>query len=164
MIDIAYGRRFNEGGLKDAKTEGAQQAFLKNDDGKGYTQEIAIPWKLLKKDGVEVKPGSRVLMTLEPNFVVGTGGRLDDQRPLQAGRGHRSRVHVHGQRLLGLRHARNPRQSQARAVRLADGREFPVKLEERHAVGRLDRPDQKPHARRFQDDRVLRCPKMATFR
>src|SRR4051794_34561754 len=37
VIDIAYGRRFNEGGLKNAKAEGASQAFLESPDHKGYT-------------------------------------------------------------------------------------------------------------------------------
>ena len=36
----------------DIKPLGAQQAFSVNPDNKGYIQEIAIPWKLLTKDGV----------------------------------------------------------------------------------------------------------------
>src|SRR5690606_6742905 len=75
VMQFDYGRKFNEGKL-DAKAEGAKQAFLTFPDGKGYAQEVAIPWKLLTRPGMEMKPGSRLLITLEPNFNVGTGGRL----------------------------------------------------------------------------------------
>ena len=36
--------------IRDAKTKGAAQAFGEV-TAQGYTQEIAIPWKLLVKDG-----------------------------------------------------------------------------------------------------------------
>ncbi|MEZ0267768.1 MAG: hypothetical protein ACAI43_23800, partial [Phycisphaerae bacterium] len=51
LIDLAYGRTFKEGGIKNAKEQGARQAFAATADGKGYVQEIAIPWKLLTKEG-----------------------------------------------------------------------------------------------------------------
>lgn len=74
VVDLEYGRLFNEGKLGDAKKNGAAQAFLEDPDHKGYVQEIALPWKLLVKDGVEMKPGAKLLMTFEPNFTVGGGG------------------------------------------------------------------------------------------
>jgi len=76
VVDIAYGRRFNEGGVKDATKHGAKQAFLKNTDGKSYNQELAIPWKLLTKDDTTAGAGQRMQITVEPNFTVGSGGRL----------------------------------------------------------------------------------------
>ncbi len=50
IMTAQYGKDF-KATLKDAKTKGAQQAFTINSDGKGYIQELAIPWKLLTKDG-----------------------------------------------------------------------------------------------------------------
>jgi len=129
VIDIAYGRRFNEGGLKDAKNEGAQQAFLKHEDGLGYTQEIAIPWKLLKKGGVEVKPGSRVLMTLEPNFVVGTGGRLTIKDLFKSGVAIDRVFTFMGSGCWGYATLETQGKVKPVPARLADGREFQVKLE-----------------------------------
>ncbi len=56
VIDLVWGRQFDQGALKDAKTKGAQQAFSVNADGKGYVQEISIPWALLTKDGQAPRP------------------------------------------------------------------------------------------------------------
>lgn len=75
-IDIAYGIKFDGGNIPDAKTKGAQQAFLLNPDGKGYAQELSIPWKLLTKDGQPVKAGATMITTFEPNFTVGRSGRI----------------------------------------------------------------------------------------
>lgn len=41
--------------INDALKVGAQQAFAMGDDGKGYTQEIALPWKLITGQGAIVK-------------------------------------------------------------------------------------------------------------
>ena len=75
MMDITYGRRFNEGVVPRAQEEGARQAFLKHADGKGYDQEIALPWKLLTKDGAPLKAGDKFVATVQPNFSAGFGGR-----------------------------------------------------------------------------------------
>ena len=74
IIDLAYGKQFNEGSVKDAKQDGAQQAFVKDQDGNGYIQEIAIPWKLLTRDGVIPKAGDTFIMTYESNF--GTSSKM----------------------------------------------------------------------------------------
>ena len=74
VIDLAYGKQLNEGQIKDAKTQGAQQAFQIDADGKGYTQEMALPWKLLTKDGRAPRAGERMALTVEPNFTVGAKG------------------------------------------------------------------------------------------
>ena len=62
--------------LSDASEQGAKQAFKINADGKGYVQEIAIPWKALSKSGAAPQPGSRFRMTVEPNFTAGKYGRI----------------------------------------------------------------------------------------
>jgi len=129
VIDAAYGRRFNEGGLKDAKTEGAAQAFLEWPDHKGYTQEIAIPWKLLTKPGVEMKPGSRVVMTLEPNFTVGTGGRLTIKDLFKPGVALDRIFTFMSNSGWGYAVLAEKGKVAPRPVRLADGREFPVRME-----------------------------------
>jgi hypothetical protein len=51
--------------LDDAMATGARQAFLKDADGKGYTQEIAIPWKLLPRDGHALKAGETMICGIE---------------------------------------------------------------------------------------------------
>ena len=51
--------------LDDALAAGAKEAFCKDADGKGYVQEIALPWKLITRDGHALKAGDRMLMGLE---------------------------------------------------------------------------------------------------
>jgi hypothetical protein len=65
VINIAYGR-FTGGSdkeadvtvlqsINDALTVGAQQAFAMGEDGKSYTQEIALPWRLITGQSAIVK-------------------------------------------------------------------------------------------------------------
>ena len=75
-IDVAFGVKFDGDHLPDAKTRGARQAFRIDADGKGYVQELSIPWKLLTKDGQPLKAGATMVLTCEPNFTVGRSGRL----------------------------------------------------------------------------------------
>ena len=130
VIDVAYGRHFDEGGLKDAKKEGAAQAFLGTPNGKGYTQEIAIPWKLLSKPGYEVKAGNRLLMTLEPNFTVGNGGRLTIKDLFKPGVAIDRVFTFMGNGSWGFASLEAQGGGRPRNVRLADGREFPVTLDQ----------------------------------
>ncbi len=128
IMDVAFGRNFNEGGIKDAQTRGAQQAFLINADKKGYTQEMAIPWGLITKDDLQLKAGDAFGMTVEPNFTIGAGGRLSMKDVFKAGvvpdRVFTFRAYDHwGKAVL------EPKgQLAARSIRLSDAREFPVKL------------------------------------
>ena len=68
VINIAYGRwtggrdaddatAFN--GINDALTVGAQQAFRMGEDGKSYTQEMALPWKLITGQAAIVKQSGK---------------------------------------------------------------------------------------------------------
>jgi hypothetical protein len=64
VVNIAYGR-FSSGRdaedvnrfepLPDAIQAGAQEGFAKGEDGKSYTQEIALPWRLITAQGAKVK-------------------------------------------------------------------------------------------------------------
>lgn len=85
VVNLEYGRNFNEGGVPDAKKEGARQAFLKNADGKGYVQEIAIPWKLLTKQAYKPKAGDVIIMTYEPNFGTTAKLRISTKDLFRAG-------------------------------------------------------------------------------
>jgi hypothetical protein len=129
VLNFEYGRRFNEGGVKNAKDQGAEQAFLEWPDHKGYTQEIAIPWKLLTKPGVEVKMGDKMLMTIEPNFTVGSGGRLTIKDLFKPGVSL-DRVFTFMSNIgWGYATLASTGNLPPRAVRLADGREFTVRTE-----------------------------------
>ena len=74
VVDVAYGKQFDQGGMKDAQEKGAVQEFAKNADGKGYVQEMSIPWALLTKGGYVPQPGDELIITVEPNF--GTESRM----------------------------------------------------------------------------------------
>jgi hypothetical protein len=76
VVNIEYGTQFNQGGMKDAKEQGARQAFKKNTDGKGYVQEVSIPWKVLAREGWKPKAGERIVITVEPNFGTETSFRI----------------------------------------------------------------------------------------
>jgi hypothetical protein len=129
VMDIAYGRDFKGGVVKNAKDQGAQQAFTKDADGKGYIQEMAIPWKLLTKDGAmpDLKAGFR--FTVEPNFSIGVNGRMTLKDIFQP--------NIRPDRVFTFMAAQHwgPAVFEARGniapppVRLADAREFPVSLQ-----------------------------------
>jgi WD40 repeat protein len=131
VTQLQYGRNpGSEGEVKDAKKEGALQAFTINEDKKGYIQEIAIPWKLITKSGTAPKPGSVLRMTFEPNFSVGARNRLTikdlflaNERP--------DRVFTFmtpkcwGTAVMESK----PGPIEPLPVRLSDGRTFPVSLD-----------------------------------
>ena len=128
-IKVEQGLRFNEGVLDDAKTRGARQAFAVRADGKGYVQEISIPWSLLTRDGKALKAGGRLTMTVEPNFTVGAAGRHSIKDIFKPG-SNIDRVFTFtafrcwGTATLEARGKLSPR-----PVRLSDAREFPVRME-----------------------------------
>jgi len=78
VIDLLFPRK-PDGDSKfiaDAKKLGAHQAFLANPDGKGYAQEMAIPWKLLADAGLTPKAGERIAFSVEPNFNTSAKFRI----------------------------------------------------------------------------------------
>ena len=113
----------------DAKKLGAQQAFLKNADGKGYTQEIALPWTTLIKGGITPKTGGRIVISAEPNFCTDAHFRItmkDIFRPgVTPDRVFTFRaVNCWGYGFLAAKDGVEPQ-----PLRLADNREFPVRLD-----------------------------------
>ncbi|MDQ2686859.1 MAG: hypothetical protein M3Y28_03225, partial [Armatimonadota bacterium] len=115
--------------IKDAKTQGARQAFTVNSDGKGYVQEIAIPWSLLTKNGQPLPAGAQMQMTFEPNFTTPGNGRLsvkDVFKPVP----NIDRVFTFMSKTeWGVATLSPCGQVAPRPVRVAGGREFPVTLE-----------------------------------
>jgi len=146
VVHIAYGMKFNEGEVADAQKKGARQAFLKNADAKGYSQEIALPWKLLTKDGPLPEAGDKFIMTLEPNFSAGwrtryryttkdifkRGAPIDRQLTFQA-------IYCWGGGVLEPKGNVKPW-----PVRLSDGRQFAVKMQDGVPVVDWTRPTRTP--------------------
>jgi hypothetical protein len=80
VMDVAYGVKFDKpGSMKDAQASGAKQAFQVWNDTLGYNQAIAIPWTLIGPSGWAPKAGEDIRLTVEPNFTVGSGGRLSNK-------------------------------------------------------------------------------------
>ena len=126
VVDMDYEGAKPE--IKDARTEGGQQAFTINADGQGYVQEIAIPWALLTKDGQPLRPGDQFQMTFEPNFTTPGKGRLsvkDVFKPLPT----IDRVFTFMSKgEWGVATLASKGHLTLRPVRIAGGREFPVTL------------------------------------
>jgi sugar lactone lactonase YvrE len=125
----SYGVAFKEGGPGGVKEGGGAQAFLRNADGSGYAQELAIPWKFLTKEGVAPKTGDKLVFTVEPNFTVGQGGRLTIKDIFKPGVAIDRVFTFSGPSAWGYATLEAKGNLPPRPVRLADGREFPVKLE-----------------------------------
>ena len=129
VVELVYGKQFNEGQVKDAKEQGARQAFVINPDSKGYVQEIAIPWKLLTRTGQAPKAGDTIIMTYEPNFSTKSKMRISTKDLFRAG--------VTPDRVFAFmafdRWGAAKLEAAGRMaplpVRLSDGRTFPVRLE-----------------------------------
>lgn len=127
------GRNWGPAG-KDQKSAGAKQAFRSTDDGKGYVQEIALPWRLLTPDGLPPKAAGGFVITFEPNFTVGGKGRLSIKDVFKPGV-NIDRVFTFmadpcwGEATLVAAGTRAPH-----PVRLSDAREFPVHMVEGRPV------------------------------
>ena len=117
--------------VKDAKMQGGQQAFTINPDGKGYVQEIALPWKFLTADGKAPAPGSDFRLTFEPNFTIGIKGRLTIKDLFQANK-RPDRVFTFQAWPCWGTATLQPKNGPVtpQPVRLADAREFPVKMKD----------------------------------
>lgn len=137
MINVTYGKRFDEGVIKDAKKEGAAQAFVKNPDdpaagsgqGKGYIQEMAIPWKLLTTNGYVPKPGDTIVMTYEPNFGTSSKMRISTKDLFRPGVTPDRVFAFRSYDRWGLAKLEPAGKMEPLPLRLSDGRTFPVKLE-----------------------------------
>jgi len=129
VMGVALGKAFNEGGIPNAKDEGAQQAFAVDADGKGYVQEIAVPWKLLTADQQPLKTGARMVMTLEPNFTAGSLGRITMKDIFKPGVQIDRVFTFQGPDAWGYATLEKAGNLKPRTVRLSDGREFAVHME-----------------------------------
>jgi outer membrane protein assembly factor BamB len=130
VVLIEKGKTFKDGEIKDAKQLGVLQAFQANADGSGYVQELAVPWTLLTKDGQPLRAGDRMQLTIEPNFTLRGSARLTIKDIFKPGM-PLDRIFTFmnwpqwGWATLEPRGHVSPR-----PVRLSDGREFPVRLEQ----------------------------------
>ena len=130
VIKIEQGKDFKEGVEVDAKkTGGAQQGFTVNADGKGYVQELAIPWKLLTRDGQPLKAGGSFTLTFEPNFTVGAKGRASVKELFKPGITPDRVFTFMSSGSWGTATHEAKGSVKPQPVRLADAREFPVKME-----------------------------------
>lgn len=136
IVDACYGRKFNEGAIRDAQDQGAQQEFKADPDGKGYAQEIAIPWKLITNGQPAPKAGDLFRFTLEPNFLIGAGGRLSIKDIFRAGVSIDRIFTFRGYNFWGATRLEPKGKVEPQKVRLSDGREFPVAM-----VDGLPKPD-----------------------
>ncbi|HUU94083.1 MAG TPA: PQQ-binding-like beta-propeller repeat protein, partial [Phycisphaerae bacterium] len=129
LMDATYGQRLNEGNIPDAKVEGAQQAFAVDADGKGYVQELAVPWSLLTADKQPLKPGARMVMTVEPNFTAGQSGRITIKDLFKPGVQIDRVFTFQGPWCWGYATLEKTGKLKPRSIRLSDGREFAVTME-----------------------------------
>ena len=130
VIKIEQGKDFKEGVVEDAKKAGgAKQAFTVNAGGKGYVQEIAIPWKLLTREGQPIKAGGSFTLTFEPNFTVGTRGRASVKELFKPGITPDRVFTFMASQSWGTATLEAKSSGKPQPVRLADAREFPVKME-----------------------------------
>ena len=129
VIKIEKGLKFDKGVTDDAKKEGARQAFQVDADGKGYVQEIAIPWKFVTKDGQAPKAGTVMTMTVEPNFTIGASGRMTIKDLFKPGLAPDRVFTFMGSGCWGPATLEAKGKVAPQPCRLADAREFPVKME-----------------------------------
>jgi hypothetical protein len=130
VVSAQYGKQFDQEKHDDLKELGARQAFRVDDDGKGYVQEIAIPWKLLCAEGYTPKAGDSILLTYEPNFGTESKLRITTKDVFRKGvvpdRVFMFMASQHWAPVKLLAEA----PSAPPPVRLSDGRTFPVALGE----------------------------------
>ena len=136
VVDTVWGRKFNEGSLKDAKTQGGRQAFAANtaaptSSGKaGYVQEMSIPWDLLAREGFVPKPGSKMVITVEPNFGTEAKFRVTIKDLFKPGETPDRVFTFMASRCWGYGTFMDKGHVEPQPLRLADNREFKVGLEE----------------------------------
>jgi len=130
VVKADYGKMFDGGGLPDAKTKGARQAFAVSADGNGYLQEIAIPWKLLTADGKRPRAGDALRVTVATSFSVAKRGHVtvrDLRNPTGPGDTDR-RPAYQASHTWALATFVGKVHPLPEALRLADGRELPVRM------------------------------------
>ncbi|MFP4027199.1 MAG: sugar-binding protein [Candidatus Brocadiia bacterium] len=131
VMDIYYGtfsRGGKEGTVPDTLKEGAKMAFQKFEDNNGYFQEIALPWKLLTRSGKPLGAGDTCRITWEGRFdKAWKVGDLYAPKPDRI-----FTFRATGSWGKGIFTKKN--NLEPAPVRLADGREFPVKMKDGRPV------------------------------
>jgi len=129
VVSVQFGQQFNEGSIPDTKLQGVQQVFAVDADGKGYVQELAVPWSLLTADKQPLEPGARMVMTLEPNFTAGMFGRITMKDLFKPGVQIDRVFTFQGPGCWGYATLEKAGKLKPRSIRLSDGREFAVTME-----------------------------------
>jgi hypothetical protein len=120
--------------LTPADEQAVRQAYRVDADGKGYTQEIAIPWKLLSVTGAVPAVGERLRMTVEPNFTAGSYGRITIKDLFNPQSKTPDRIFTfRAYRDWGWA-TRVAEAGDPQPVRLADNRTFPVTMQDKLPV------------------------------
>lgn len=78
--DMAKRPGSDEGSIAEAIGKGVDAAFAKDADGKGYTQELRIAWKLLRRNGQPYVAGQTLRMGMEFMWGDPTGERWPQHR------------------------------------------------------------------------------------
>lgn len=140
VMNVEYGIKFDQGRMKDAQKpsdkqgdkqgdkKSAKQAFAKDADGGGYVHAMAIPWHLIGPDGWTPKMGDIMRLTIEPNFSLGTTGRLTNKDIFAAGQAPDRVFTFMSDRSWGNASFSATGKVQPSPVRLSDHREFAVTL------------------------------------
>ena len=133
VVDMA--REYGKDGWKGKDLESlgqAKQAMTINADRKGYIQEVAISWKTLAPDGVAPKAGDTIRISVQAWWSGGQWG-VQIADIFQSNVTLDKIFHFYGQKIWGtgtLLPVGPPGATIAPTpVRLADGREFPVRME-----------------------------------
>jgi DNA-binding beta-propeller fold protein YncE len=130
VMDVAYGVKFDKpGSMKDAQAKGAKQAFTVWADKQGYNQELAIPWSLIGPEGWKPAAGGDIRLTIEPNFTVGSGGRLTNKDIFAADMTIDRVFTFMSFPSWGTAHFEAKGAVAPSALRLSDRREFTVRME-----------------------------------
>ena len=129
VVQVQLGGDFKGGEIPDAKTEGVQQAFAVDADGKGYVQELAVPWSLLTADKQPLKSRAKMVMTLEPNFTAGSLGRVTIKDIFKPGVQIDRVFTFMGEGCWGYATLEKTGKLKPRSIRLSDGREFATTME-----------------------------------
>ena len=135
-VDVTYGRQLTEGTIADALAQGVRQAFRVSADKRGYVQELAIPWRLLVKEGPAPVAGAIMHLTVQPNFTLSNGARYTTGDLFQPGMCLEKTAAFIIPSEWGTAELMARAPKQPRPVRLDDGRTFPVRM--RRGVPEVD--------------------------
>lgn len=129
VLEVGFGREFEQGVIKDLIREGGREAFAVWPDAKGYFQEISVPWKLLVT-GDPPTAGEKLRATVQLNFTLPDSALASVYDLIASGyKGERPGMHARsGQWGAITLEAKGPVEPEP--VRLDDGRTFKVTMKD----------------------------------